>query len=146
MPSISVIGAVIERYESFAISATVPMWFHEVPAEEDSPPYVVLVDEGTTPQYTTEYEPLETTRLRFEIFHTSLAGADNVVSAIRYNAGAIAAQLGMDFAASLPLTGSNFLGMKRDREQRFVEGPRGLGGVPIFRVSMSYTVTAKRTA
>lgn len=145
MPSASVTGAVIARYEAFTIAATVPVWFHEAPASA-SLPYVVLQDDGTRPEYDFEYNPVETTALRFEVYHTSLASADAVASAIRYNGGGVADGDGMDFADALDLTGQTFKRMERKSEQRFVEGPRSTSATPVFRVRMAYEVETVRTA
>lgn len=145
MASASATGAVIERYESFTIAATVPVYFHEAPASA-ALPYVVLTDLGTVPDFDLEYNPLERTTLEFHVYHTSLANADAVASAIRFNGGAVNAGDGMDFADDLPLTGQAYKAMVRRSEQRFTEGPRGPAATPVFRVVMRYTVDTLRTA
>lgn len=145
MASASVTGAVIERYEGFTIAATVPIWFHEAPASA-SLPYVVLVDFGTVPEWDFEHTPMEQTTLEFHVYHTSLAAADAVASAIRYNGGDTAAGAGMDFAAALPLAEMELKRVERKSEQRFAESPRGAVATPVFRVVMRYVVDALRTA
>ena len=151
MASASVTGAVIERYATFTINSTAKLYFHEAPLRDTAaaavaPPYVVLQDDGTTVDYEFEEAPIELTRLRFEVYATSLANADAIASAIRYNAGTITAGSGMDHTESLPLTGMDHMAMIRISEQRWQEGDRSTTGTPIYRISMRYEVTVKRTA
>lgn len=151
MASASVIGAVIERYETFTINSTAKIYFHEAPlrdgtGEEVHPPYVVLKDDGTEIDFEFEEAPIERTRLRFEIYATSLASADSIASAIRYNGGSITAGSGMDHTKTLGLTGLDHMAMVRLSEQRWQEGDRWASASPVFRCQMVYEVTAKRTA
>jgi len=152
MASISVIGAVIERYETFTINSTAKIYFDEAPTRDGSgvaivPPYVVLRDGGTSPDYAFERScVIENTTLTFEIYATGLASADAIASAIRYNGGAIDAGSGMDFATTLPLTGQTLLQMVRTSEQRNVEGGRGVDATDVYKVTMTYVVQTQRTA
>jgi hypothetical protein len=149
--SASVVGAVIERYGTFAFTPKPTMYFAEAPYRDGSgaavvPPYVVLVDEGTVPDYDFEENPLEITRLRFEVYALGLALADAIASGIRYDGGSVSAGSGMDFTASLPLTGMTLKEMVREREQRFVEQSRDGSSTDVYRISMAYRVQVLRTA
>lgn len=151
MASASVTGAVIEKYGGFAFTPKPTLYFAEAPYRDGSgnavvPPYVVLVDEGTVPEYDFEYNPIETTRVRFEVYALGLALADAIASGIRYDGGAVAAQAGMDFASSLPLTGMTLKEVVREREVRSVEKARDGSATDVYRVSMTYRVQVVRTA
>ena len=151
MASASVIGALKERYETFTINSTAKLYFHEAPLVDGSgnqvnPPYVVLMDDGTEVAHEFEENPIETTRVRFEVYATTLASADSIASAIRYNGGTITAGSGMDSSESLPLTGMDHMNIDRLREQRWKEGARGTSATPVYRCSMQYEVVVKRTA
>ena len=146
----SVIAAVLARYETFTVNSTAKIWFYEAPERDGSgaavvPPYVVLQDDGTTPEYDFEYNPIETTRLRFEVYATSLASADAIAQGIRYNGGAVNAGSGMDFAASLTVTNQVYKAMVRESEQRFQEPQRGADASRVFRVRLVYKVETLRT-
>jgi hypothetical protein len=147
----SVVAGVISRYETFTINSTAPIWFHEVPERTGAgaavvPPYVVLQDDGTTPEYDFEYNPVETTRLRFEVYASTLAAADAIAAGIRYNGGSITAGAGMDFAAALTATGQTFKAMARESEQRFLEPQAGANAGPVYRIRLVYRVQMLRTA
>lgn len=147
----SVIAGVITRYETFTINSTAKIWFHKAPERDGSgaavvPPYVVLQDDGTTPEYDFEFNPIETTRLRFEVYAATLAAADAIAAGIRYNGGAINAGSGMDFASAMTLTGQTLKEMVRESEQRFQEPQRGVTAGFVFRVRMAYKVEVQRTA
>ena len=151
MASASVAGAVIERYGTLTFTPKPTLYFGEAPYRDGSgnpvvPPYVVLVDEGTTTEYDFEYHPVETTRLRFEVYALGLALADAIASGIRYDGGLVTAGAGMDFAASLPLTGMTLKAMVREREVRSVENARDGSSTDVYRVSMAYRVEVLRTA
>lgn len=151
MASASVVGAVKERYESFTVAATVPIWFGYVPLKDGAgnavnPPFVLLEDLGTTPEQDFEYNPVETTRIRFTIYATRLADVDATASAIRYNGGSISAGLGMDNAASLPLTGMTLKHVTREQEVRGVSTPPNLTAERVHYCQMTYAVDVLRTA
>lgn len=142
----SVIAAVLERYDTFAITSTAVIYFDEAPARAAAghvveAPYVVLKDDGTTPDYDLHGNVIgETTLLRFEVYGDSLAQVDAISVGIRWNGGAVDAGLGMDHADSLTVTAQTFGGMFHEREQRFQETARGVNAGLIFRNTMRYRV------
>ena len=149
MASSSVTGAVLERYQTFPISAAVPLYFDSAPVRDTNgngvfPPYVVLSDEGTVPTYDFELYPLEVTNLRFTVYHNTLAEADSVAQEIKYNTGGVRENQGFDFAVTLPLTDGRNLEFVREREVRRQEGPRQQDGKPVFVVEISYRVQVLR--
>ena len=147
----SVIAAVIERFNTLTFAA-VPapkLWFDEAPLRDGAgatvtPPYVVLKDDGTVPDYDFELMSIEVTTFRFEIYAPGLAAADAIADVIRYGVGAIAAGMGFDFATTLEVTGQTLMQCVRDFEQRFQEADRGTDSKPVFRVRMRYRVQMQR--
>lgn len=151
MASASVLGAYLERYGTFTVAATVPLYVTFIPLKGATglpvnPPVSVVEDLGTTPAFDFEYHPLETTRLKHTIYAVSDADVDSYVSAVRYNGGAVNAGLGMDFAASLPLTGMTLKQVTRDREQRGRVNLLTLYAAPVFYCSITYSIDVLRTA
>lgn len=151
MASTSVPGGVIARIQSFAFPETVSVWLSEVPLRNAVgaavvPPWVCVTDDGMTPDYDFELNPIETTQLRVEVYALTLAQADAIVAVVRYNGGGVAAGAGLDFAAALPLTGLTLKSCVRQGEQRAQETQRGTDATPVFHVTMRYEVECLRTA
>lgn len=150
MASASVIGACIERHDGFTYSPKPALYFGEAPYRDGSgnavvPPYIVIPDAATTPEHQFEYRPYETTRLTFRVYALGLALADAIVLGIRFNGGAVDAGAGMDFAASLPLTGQTLKAMVWEGERRFVENARDGTSTDVYRVDVNYRVETVRT-
>lgn len=154
MPSTSVIGAVIERVEGFTFSvAGVSIWFDQAPLKNGAgvavvPPYVVIHDDSTNPiESDFEHDSVfEATALRLEVYALTLADIDSIITTIRYNGGTITQGLGMVFAATLPITGSDLKESLLVSEQRFQEGSRNVDGKLVFRCRAVYKITVQRTA
>lgn len=153
MPSQSVIGAVIERYESFTFANRPAIDFDEAEIRAvggssssalTKPPYVILIDNGMTPD-DTQYITQEVTTLQFKVYGTSLAQVDAIVEGIRYNGGTQHGGAGMDFAASLPLLNYNLTHMLVRRIQRFTERERNDTANKVFRANMDYEVRTVRS-
>lgn len=150
----SVIAAVLDRLDSFTWTGVTPtptVWFDEAPITDTSnaavaPPHVVLHDDGTEPIYTLEYKCEEVTKLRVEVYATSLAQLDAMVNVIKYNGGGFTGGLGLDFADTLTIDNYAYLGMMRMSEQRFQEPSRQSAAKLVFRCRMQYECKTDRTA
>ena len=108
-----VISATLTYYDTLSFSGRPGIYFDEAPAKTSggaalTPPYVVLKDDGTTPDYTEEFVPVETTRVRFLVYAKGLADAVAVAAGIKYDGGTAVARQGFDFVApaDFPLTAS----------------------------------------
>ncbi|OWK34296.1 hypothetical protein FRUB_10267 [Fimbriiglobus ruber] len=157
MPSTSIIGAIVEFYQSLPVatpsppSPPVPILFDEVPAKDGSgnpykPPYVLLKDNGTTPSFQTfEYEVIETTDFTFEIYALSLAAADAIALGIRFGAGAYNAAQGFDWCTSLPVTGQTIETILPPKQRRMTDTTRTETIGYVFKVTLDYSVQALRT-
>lgn len=146
MASASVIGAVLEKYDLLTFSGRPPIYFDQAPAKTVGgaalvPPYVVLKDDGTAPDYTLDLVPVESTRVRFRVYALTLAAADAIAVGIKWDQGVPTARQGFDFAETLPLTGASLLdhGAVRTREQRSRTADT-LSGGPVYLVELSYTI------
>src|SRR6185436_7831126 len=108
----SVISAVVTRYAAISFPVTKPnLWFADIPQTTSTGavqelPYINLTDEGTTPDpgYDLEYNPVEVTRFRLEVYASTLASVDTIMWALKYGTGAVTAGGGFDFA-TLTITG-----------------------------------------
>lgn len=140
----SVIAAVLERLESFTYAGAVPVYFDEAPGGT-TPPYVVLKDDGTVPNYTLEYKLAnEITTLRLEVYALSLASLDAISEVIRYNGGGVSDGAGLD-NCDLTVTGQECESVVRDFEQPFQEQARYDADALVFRNTMRYRVAMQRT-
>lgn len=140
----SVIAAVLDRYDTFTVASTATAYFDEAPARDA--PYVVVKDDGTEPTPDFKNNPIETTRLRFEVYGTTLTQADAVALGIRFNGGALDGGAGFDRASTLSVTNQTLLSARWLSEQRFQEGGRGPSAGIIFRVRCEYEIRMVRTA
>ena len=147
MAYLSQIAAVLGRLESTVTSATA--YFDEVPMSTGAGavpafPYLVLHDEGTTPEYTLEYEAIETTRFRVEVFATA-STLETVVRQIKYGMTAYNARGGLDWFITT-VAGQTTLQTMRTGEQRFQEASRQGDGKLVYRCQLKYEITANLTA
>lgn len=152
MASASVIGCLIEYYGTLSFSGKPAIYFDEVPlvgtttADKIAPPYVVMHDDGMTPEFDFEFNvPFETTQVRLEVFATTLALLDAYIDGIKYNGAAINAAAGFDFAVLNTYTKGVWMATVRTREQRFQESPRAAAAGLIFRGRLQYEVKVQRT-
>lgn len=151
MASASVVGAVKERYETFTIAATVPMYFGYVPTMTAAdtpvnPPYILMEDLGTTPTEDYSGNPVEVTNLALTVYATQLSDVDATASAVRYNGGAVGSGAGLDRSASLPLTGMTLMRCVRRHEQRGATSTPNLTAQRVHFCRMEYEVQVLRTA
>jgi hypothetical protein len=148
-----VISACLAYYDSLSFSGRPPIYFAEAPAKTDAgatllPPYVVLLDDGTAPDFTLELVPLERTKVRFHVYAKRLADAVAVARGIKYDQGAVDARQGFDFASPddfpLDATAGVLLdgGLVRTAERRFVT-PDRLDGSRVHLVELSYTLVVR---
>lgn len=148
-----VISATLTYYDTLSFSGRPGIYFDEAPAKTSggaalTPPYVVLKDDGTTPDYTEEFVPVETTRVRFLVYAKGLADAVAVAAGIKYDGGTAVQRQGFDFVApdDFPLTASAGVlldgGFVRTREKRSVVSDR-LDGSRVHLVELSYTVVTR---
>lgn len=147
--SASVIAAVLDRLVT--LTGVDAAFFDEAPMSNASGgipefPYVILHDDGTTPDYTEEYECVESTRLRVEVY-ANASNLESTVRLVKYGAGAYNAKQGMDFChASLTVTGQSILSVVRQNEQRYLEKQRDGAGLLVYRCTISYLIQANLTA
>jgi len=148
-----VISATLAYYDTLSFSGRPGIYFDEAPAKTSggaalTPPYVVLKDDGTTPDYTEEFVPVETTRVRFLVYAKGLADAVAVAAGIKYDGGTAVARQGFDFVppADFPLDAAagSLLdgGFVRTKERRSVV-PDRLDGSRVHLVELSYTVVVR---
>lgn len=148
-----VISSILTYYDSLSFSGRPGIYFDEAPAKTTAgaaltPPYVVLKDDGTTPDYTEEFVPVETTRVRFLVYAKQLADAVAVAAGIKYDGGTAVARQGFDFVtpADFPLDAAagSLLdgGFVRTKERRSVV-PDRLDGSRVHLVELSYTVVVR---
>ena len=148
-----VISATLAYYDTLSFSGRPGIYFDEAPAKTSggaalTPPYVVLKDDGTTPDYTEEFVPVETTRVRFLVYAKGLADAVAVAAGIKYDGGTAVARQGFDFVppADFPLDAAAGIlldgGFVRTKERRSVV-PDRLDGSRVHLVELSYTVVVR---
>lgn len=107
----SVIHAVMQFYDALPAAAfpggvRPPIFFGMAPVASAGqmirPPYVVVTDDGITPDYQTDGLSLETTSCRVEVYAEQLGVVDDIVTAIRFGGQPPAQRAGLDWAV-LPL-------------------------------------------
>jgi hypothetical protein len=145
MPSVSIIGAFIERYESLGFSERPDIFFGEAPARKNGatvvPPYVVVRDNGTSVEHTFE-TPIETGLLEVDVFASTLAGLDRLLIGIRFNNQPPSVSAGMDRSQLEMVQGSVVCLPKRFSYT--MEGPRNDSADPVYKCTMSYEVVTFR--
>jgi len=149
--SLSVIGAVLLKYEGLAFEPKPPVHFDQAPFRDASGfattlPYVVVTDDGTTFEQTFGHRPVENTAFRFDIFAGSLTAADAVLHGIRFDTGAVDDDLGFDFAGDLPLNGLQILSMLPANVIRALDAARDGTARQVFRATLRYAVSCQRNA
>lgn len=149
MADFSVVGSVETKLRTF--DNLPPVYLFDAPVNTGAaqlyPPYIVIVDDGLSPQYEFELTVMEQTGLRLMIYGNSLAQVNGYVEIIKYNAGTIAQALGLDFG-TLPNVPANYnrLEVRRLSEQRFISTPTGIQGQRIFGCEMHYRVSMYRNS
>lgn len=148
----SLIGAVVGRLGTLTYPETLSggVWLSEAPPRSATgtpvvPPYLVVTDEGTVPQFDLEYHPYETTTFAVDVYAPTLARADAIAHAVKYGGGALAAGAGLDFAQGLTVTNQAVKDVVRRSERRSQETPRGADAGPVFKVSLKYEAESQRT-
>lgn len=157
MAATEAVLAALDKYNALTAAnfpaATRPaIYFDEAPPVDSAgaseyPPYVVLKDEGTTPVLEFERQVTDLTTLRFEVYATSLATVNGVITAIRFNGGAVGAGAGFDYGTFPTLAaGYSTVQIKRVSERRFRAGTWGFGAQIIHAGELRYEVLILRTS
>jgi len=104
----SVIHAVMERYDAlppavFPGGVRPPIYLGEAPVSSAGamlrPPYVVITDQGTRPEYTSDAGAVETARVQVEVYAVELGAVDQIVLAVRFGGQPPGQRAGLDWAA-----------------------------------------------
>ncbi len=132
MAADSPVKACIDLYESlsaaaFPLSTRPTIWFDEAPTYDGGqvrPSYVVIKDGGVNTESTCDMEAnvIDTGDVTLEIYADTLANADAIAKAIRWNGSAPSARLGFDFGVLTYNSPFIHLQLHRKTEQRFVAG------------------------
>jgi hypothetical protein len=98
----SVIAAVLEKLDSFTYSTAPKFYFDEAPSTDSTGaqqrfPYGVIKDGGLQPEYQSDLGGIEVGSFTLEIYGTSLANVDAVVSVVKYNGQIPSSTAGLDF-------------------------------------------------
>lgn len=110
------------------------------------PPYAVLIDQGTVPQFDYEHSVIpEVTNLTLFIVDSRLADVDAAVELAKYNGGSTTAGLGLDFGTlpSLAVPYTNLVVM-RTFERRFAFKSTGKQAQRVHACEMRYQITLHR--
>lgn len=82
----TILGAIVARFDgSLAytdVEASDGLWFGELPAQETFP-YAVLWHLGETVEYTSEAKYIEAGKAQFEVYATTLEGAEGIALKIK---------------------------------------------------------------
>lgn len=152
----TLVPSVIDKYElltaaNFPSSTRPPIYLDEAPqvtaaGAQLRPPYVVAsVDSSAEVELCFESDGVETTRVTFEVYATSVADLDTTIAAIRFNGSSVATAAGFD-AGSLPsLTDGVLLSMLIDRTPTRHHDGTDRDGKNVYRGELAYTVTVQRT-
>jgi len=108
---VSIPHAVMERYDSLPHGAfphghRPPIYLGEAPissaGDRVRPPYVVVTDQGSRPEYQSDGGAVELGRVQLEVYAVELGQVDQIVLALRFGGQPPAARAGLDWAM-LPL-------------------------------------------
>ena len=149
----SVVAGAITKYGTLAMSVTrPPIYFSSIPQTNASGTpistadgYVNLVDEGTAVQQSTEegfdleYNPIEVTTLRFEVYGPTLVFVDAVMAGIKYGTGTPSQRQGFDFG-TLTVGGQTEMECRRTHEQRSRAPQMSETAEYVWQGSIWYTV------
>ncbi len=152
----SVVAGAIAKYNAIAMTGVTkpPIWFDGIPQTNASgvlqtatDGYVNLVDEGTAGPdgevgYDFEYNPIERTQLRFEVFGPTLEYVDLVMFGIKYSTGTTTQLTGFDFG-TLTVTGQQVMECRRTHELRARETEMSETGSYVYRGTIWYQVETK---
>ena len=154
MAANSVVKAVMDRYETFTAAnfpsaSRPPIYLDDAPVTDSAgaqeyQPYVALRDGGMSVEYDTEYNAIESSQLTLEVWADSLADADQIVNAIKYNGGTIAAGSGMDFGTLSFDAGRVSFQLVRTAERRAFGGI-GKAGQRVYRCEIDYRAVVRRS-
>ena len=149
--SLSVIGAVLLKYDALPFSPKPPAYFDQAPFRDAAGaavalPYAVVTDDGTTFGENFGHVPVETTAFRIDLFAGSLAEADAAAHSVRFGDGGIADARGLDGAYSLPLNGLRLMSLVLVNVARQLDAARDGTARQVFRVTMRYSVQCQRDA
>lgn len=136
--------AFISRYES--LTGVPPQYPFDTPTADGAtqilPPYSVINDDGTLPNYDFEHTVIEVSNFTILTYAASLQALDAFVEIIKYNGGGTTEGLGMDFG-NLPelTTPYTELVVLRTSEKNFLARPTGNVGQRIYGCELKYQVT-----
>lgn len=146
------IAAVMEKYESFTFASAdqARIYFDEKPqvgSGQILPPYAVLTDGGTVPDYTLEYVPIDVTNFTLTLYAGSLADADAMAQVVRFNGGTTQQHLGLDHCTALNLDSPRYKMEVMLKEVTFgLDKPRGHTGSLVYKAVMRYEAQVSYTA
>ncbi len=147
MSTLCVIGAVRDRIVSFTDMPLVATFDEPVSVANAQvyPSYIVILDEGTVPDYEFEHTVSEVTTLTLMIYADTLDDVAALVEKVKYNGGAINAGLGLDFG-TLPTLATNYgtLEVRRMSETYFAAQATGKSAQRIHGCRMGYRVSLYR--
>ncbi len=143
----SAIAAAIARYGTISMSVTKPpLYFADIPQTGATGialelPYINLVDEGTTPDYDFEHNPVEVTKVRFEAYANTLTEVDALLIGLKYGTTGATAGGGFDYC-TMTITGQQFMECKRVEELRGKAGQLDKTGGYVYEGNLTYTIEA----
>lgn len=143
----SVLAAFGSKWDSIAGLPALTTFDEPVQIEQVQvyPPYAVLIDGGTVPQYDFEHNAIEVTTLTVFVVDTQLANVDAAVERAKYNGGSTTAGLGLDFG-TLPALAAPYteLVVMRTYERRFAFHTTGKQANRVHACELRYQVTLRR--
>ena len=147
------VAALMAKYDSLTLpEAACPIWLDAAPVQAAdgsavAPPYTILSDVDTVPDYSDEFNPLEKTTFTLTVYAPTLARASAIAEAVKYNGSRPGLRGGFDFCPVLPdLDASVYrhLHLVRRRQQAKQLPQRGQAAGLLFAYVLSYEHLAQR--
>jgi hypothetical protein len=127
----------------FPSSTRSPIYFGKAPqatsAGQRRHPYVVLEDEGSTPEYQSDAGGPESGAFTLTVVADTLADVDRIVAAVKWNGLAPSSKAGFDEGALTLDNPLYHLSLRRTKEVRSYEAD-GKDGPRVHRCVLSYAV------
>lgn len=140
---------------SLASLSSVPVYFGEAAVRDGSgvvvrPPFCVVEDLGSEPQFEMEYEGLDITKVSISAYAVTLAEIDAIAIALKYANGTPDDLLGLDFGTVVALGGVGpyltFVECRRVSERRErVDLQYTNAAQIVHKVTLTYEVTCRIT-
>jgi len=146
----SLFAASLAKLDSLPFEGSPTHHFDEAPLRTASgaaivPPYTVLKDDGTVPDYTFEL-PIERTTFRLELYARTLAALDAMIEVVKYGGAPVSARAGFDHG-TLAIANFRLMELVRVGEQRFREADRWSSDAGlVYRARISYRAQLSREA